>query len=101
ITASGHDRALLSQVVDTLADFVLSLQDRFRFEPLPVGDAVGRAALSSRTPVILVDSADNIGGGSPGDGSVIFAEWPCSELTCLVVTLADPEAVWGRATDGV
>jgi len=101
ITASGHDRALLSQVVDTLADFVLSLQDRFRFEPLPVGDAVGRAALSSRTPVILVDSADNIGGGSPGDGSVIFAEWLRRELTGLVVTLADPEAVAAALNAGV
>jgi len=101
ITASGHDRALLSQLVDTLTDFVLSRRDRFRFEPLPVGDAVRRAALSSRTPVILVDSADNIGGGSPGDGSVIFAEWLRRDLTGIVVTLADPEAVAAALTAGV
>src|SRR5262249_61754332 len=49
ITASGHDRALLSQVVDTLVDFVLSLQDRFRFEPLTDADAVAIAGRSRRT----------------------------------------------------
>lgn len=101
INASGHERLLLSQLVDSLAHFVLSRRDRFRFEPLSVGDAVSRANRSSRTPVILVDSADNIGGGSPGDGTVILAEWMRRNLSGLVVTLADPEAVAAAVDAGV
>src|SRR5262249_48525292 len=60
VTASTRDRRLASEVADCLADFVMSRRDRFRFEALSVEEAVRRAAASVRTPVILVDSADNI-----------------------------------------
>jgi len=39
----------------------------FTFATMSVADAVDAPA--RRRPVALVDSADNVGGGSPGDGT--------------------------------
>jgi microcystin degradation protein MlrC len=43
--------------------------------------------------VVLVDSADNVGGGGPGDGTAILAEWLAQQGTGLAVVIADPAAV--------
>jgi microcystin degradation protein MlrC len=43
--------------------------------PLPgPREAVAQALAESRRPVVLVDTGDNVGGGSAGDGTVLLAE---------------------------
>lgn len=101
VTASSRDRRLAFELADSLAEFVVSRRDSFRFEALSVEVAVRRAAASVRTPVILVDSADNIGGGAPGDGTAIVAEWLRRGHSGLVVTLADAEVVAAAVKAGV
>lgn len=78
--------------------------------------AVRTALESEERPVILADVADNIGGGSPGDGTVLLAELLAQGANKAVVTIADPEvarlakglgeravleAVVGGKTDGL
>ena len=53
--------------------------------------AVRRARESGHRPVVLVDVADNVGGGSPGDGTLLLAELLRQRADGAVVTLADPE----------
>jgi microcystin degradation protein MlrC len=65
------------------ADFALARDD-------PAA-AVARALASSRRPVFLVDVADNIGGGSPGDGTVLLQELLAAGATDSVVVIADRE----------
>jgi microcystin degradation protein MlrC len=47
---------------------------RSQFVPqlLEPADAVARAATATAGPIVLVDVADNVGGGSPGDGTVLL-----------------------------
>jgi len=53
--------------------------------------AVAEAIRAEEGPVILVDVADNIGGGSPGDGTALLAELLSQGAEGAVVSLADPE----------
>jgi microcystin degradation protein MlrC len=78
-------------------------ENRYRFlvQPVPVSEAVKRAIAAPKGPVILVDSADNIGGGSPGDGTVALAELLKQGARGAVVVIADPEAVAQAIASGV
>ena len=52
-------------------------------------EAVRQAIRSAERPVILADVADNIGGGSPGDGTALLAELLAQRTTGAVVSIAD------------
>ena len=56
-------------------------------------DAVLLAKNQERGPVILVDSADNIGGGTTGDGTDALAAMLAHDVREGTIILADPEAV--------
>jgi microcystin degradation protein MlrC len=53
-------------------------------------EAVRLALAAERTPVVLVDAGDNVGGGSAGDGTVILAELLRQRATRSVVMLYAP-----------
>jgi microcystin degradation protein MlrC len=61
-------------------------------------EAVRQAIAARQGPMILVDVADNIGGGTPGDGTVLLRELIAQRAQGAVVTIADAEAV-RRAID--
>ncbi|MGH8959466.1 MAG: M81 family metallopeptidase [Acidimicrobiia bacterium] len=54
--------------------------------------AVAEAIVSTERPVILADVADNIGGGSPGDGTALLHELLAQGAEGAVVSLVDAEA---------
>jgi microcystin degradation protein MlrC len=60
---------------------------------VPPAEAVAQAIAWPEGPVVLVDVGDNIGGGTPGDGTVILAELMRQGATGSVVVIADPESV--------
>ena len=64
-------------------------------------EAVAQAAREPAGPVVLVDVGDNIGGGTPGDGTVLLAELFKQNATGAVVIIADPESVARAAGVGV
>ena len=55
--------------------------------------AVAEAQRFTGGPVILVDSADNIGGGTTGDGADALAAMLAQNIQEGTIVLADPEAV--------
>jgi microcystin degradation protein MlrC len=63
-------------------------------------DAVTEAMASSARPVVLADVADNIGGGSPGDGTALLAELLARGAVGAVVTIADADVALQAATAG-
>ncbi len=80
-----------------------AVRDRFTFSLVPVAEAVARAAARARSgggPVVLVDVADNVGGGSPGDGTALLAELLRQRVAGSVVTIADARAVREAAAAG-
>jgi microcystin degradation protein MlrC len=66
----------------------------------PPAEAVALAARSEAAPVVLMDVGDNVGAGSPGDSTVLFAEMLRQGVPGGLVILADPEAVRACATAG-
>lgn len=56
-------------------------------------DAVQQALTQIGNPIILVDSADNIGGGTPGDGTDALQAMLVHDVQEGTVVLADAEAV--------
>ncbi len=55
-----------------LADFILTRREKFVGVSISVEQAVEQA-LRSPVPACLLDMGDNVGGGSPGDGTLIAA----------------------------
>lgn len=56
-------------------------------------EAVRTAKNARETPVVLMDTGDNIGGGGPGDSTVLFWEILRQNAENALVILHDPEAV--------
>jgi microcystin degradation protein MlrC len=63
--------------------------------------AVRASAASTRKPVVLMDVGDNVGGGSPGDSTVLLAEMIRQHARNGLVVLYDPAAVQQCVSAGV
>jgi len=64
-------------------------------------DALRHAAAAPRGPVVLMDVGDNIGGGSPGDSTVLLDAAQRLGVRRYLQTLCDPEAVAACVAAGV
>ena len=92
VTTDGQP-ALASACATELSALLYDQRDQALPPFLTPADAVSRAKRSRRGPVILVDSADNIGGGTPGDGAEALASMLAQDVRDGAIALADPEAV--------
>jgi len=59
---------------------------------VPAGEAVRRALAAPVGPIVLVDVADNVGGGAAGDGTVILRALLTAGAEGAIVVLWAPEA---------
>ncbi len=64
-------------------------------------EALLAADTAPKRPVVLMDVGDNIGGGSPGDSTVLLAEAKRLGVRGLLQTLYDPQAVADCVAEGV
>lgn len=93
IAVADGNRGMAQDVADELAERMWDAR-RELFVPCPGPEEAVRLAIASdRTPVVLVDLGDNIGGGSAGDGTVLLAELIRQKARDAVVVIHDPEAV--------
>ena len=83
--AACHAEALATDLFARREEFDAHLPDP--------ATAVRMAIAQTRLPVVLVDTGDNVGGGSAGDGTVLLAELMRQGATGFVVCLYDPAAV--------
>ncbi|HIE52784.1 MAG TPA: M81 family peptidase [Armatimonadetes bacterium] len=88
-------------IAEDLADLAWCRRREFIPECLEVAEAVKQALAEPRGPVVLADVGDNVGGGAPGDGTVLLRELLAQGAQNAVVLLADPEAVAQACTAGV
>ncbi len=97
--ATTHDAArAAAESVATLAwmrrsEFLCNVPDPER--------AVGMAIENGEGLTVLVDVGDNVGGGTPGDGTVLLSELLKQKAHGALVLLCDPEAVATCAAAGV
>ncbi len=104
IVTTNQDRHLAQIYAEELADILRQNIKKVQPEFISPTEAISQAAAHPGGPIILVDSTDNIGGGSPGDGTDALKAMIEKDVQEGTVVLADPEAValcWasGEGTD--
>lgn len=92
VTTNG-DAVLAQSMAQHLADIAWEHREIARYTGVPVAEAVERAIHAQQKPVILADIGDNVGGGSPGDGTILLRALIDAHAQNAVVVLADPQAV--------
>src|SRR5205807_2854753 len=87
------DAALAQCEADRLANALWDARAEFDVRLPDAAAAVAQALRSELAPVVLVDTGDNVGGGSAADGTVILAELPRQGATDSLVCLYAPDEV--------
>ena len=91
VYADTDERA--SQAADELCAAIWQRREDFLPSLQPVEAAVAEAMACKRAPVVLVDPADNVGGGSAGDGTVILDALLRAGAEGAAIVIADAQAV--------
>lgn len=92
LVVTNDDRALAQRRANELADEWWKRRADFAGELIAVADAVDRAEKLDG-PVCLLDMGDNVGGGSPGDSTILTDELHRRKLGPSLVVLFDPDSV--------
>ena len=90
VTADADAAALAGDTALDLAVLAWDLRDRYRVSVTSPMDAVEeacRAARGERSPVVLADTADNPGGGAPGNSTFLLAALLDAGATDVVMGL--------------
>jgi microcystin degradation protein MlrC len=95
IVTTDADPRLAGMLARELAAIAWDHRAAANYKGLAVDDAMRRALNAPRGPVMLADVGDNIGGGTPGDGTVLLqALLEAGErVRGAVVIITDPGAV--------
>lgn len=101
VVVADNDPQLAQTEADRLSDMLWNVRDTLSLNLPNAETAVAKAVISRDHPVILVEMGDNIGGGSPGDSTIILSELLQQETTGFVVVLCDPECVQTCRQTGV
>ena len=93
IVTTNNRPALAAAYAEELSAILFEQRNTALPRFLSPSEAVLLAKRQERGPVILVDSADNIGGGTTGDGADALAAMLAANVREGTIVLADPEAV--------
>lgn len=97
VVVTDNDVALADRLARELAQACWDARHRLLPEPmLSPREAVRQAAVTPGSPVIITDSADTVGGGAPGDNTVLLEallELRTGMGGLVLAHLPDPEAV--------
>lgn len=88
-------------LAEALAAQMWECRDQLGIHLPEPAEAVRRASAARRTPAILVEMGDNIGGGSPGDGTAILAEIVRQEAPRAASVIYDPDSAAAAAAAGI
>jgi microcystin degradation protein MlrC len=92
IVVTDNDLELAKREAQKLADQLWNLRDKMVFDVPTAAQAVRMAMASDRFPVALMDTGDNIGGGSPGDSTFLLAELLEQKAQGWVMVICDAKA---------
>jgi microcystin degradation protein MlrC len=92
IAVTDNNPKLAQQLADELAGYLWTNREAFAGDFISVDQALEKAA-DLRGPVCLLDMGDNVGGGSPGDGTFLAAAIHQRKIPKSFVCICDPEAV--------
>jgi microcystin degradation protein MlrC len=101
LVTTDDDPVAARRLSDELATLAWSLRDDMIVRNTPPPEAVAEAIAFPEGPVMLVDVGDNIGGGTPGDGTVLLAELLAQGAQEATMVIADAEAARAAFDAGV
>lgn len=92
VVVTDDDQETAKNMARHLGRYAWNIRDKFLCELPSPASAVKEAGLVDGT-VVLMDVGDNVGGGSPGDSTVLLREVLEQGLENVLVILTDPKAV--------
>lgn len=101
IVATNNDQALADREAKRIADMMWATRDALRLNLPTPAEAVRRAMNAPRFPVALMDTGDNIGGGSAGDSTFLLDELIKQKAQGWVYVVADKAAVDAAMKAGI
>ena len=100
--AVGDDPARGQTVVEAILAEAWAARREFAVELIPPGEAVRQALGASRAPILLIDSADAMSSGAPGDSTVLLRHLlDAAPDAPVLMTVRDPEVPRLAAQAGV
>ena len=100
LVVTDRDVPLAAQLANELGQRLWTMRHELDGNLISITDAVARVG-SAPQPVCLLDSGDNVGGGSPADGTLLAHELRARQVLPAFVCLYDPEAVQRAEAVGV
>ncbi|MGD9723799.1 MAG: M81 family metallopeptidase [Pirellulales bacterium] len=100
IVTTNDDPDLARQLADEFAEYLRLRRSHFVGQTLDVDAAIVKA-MQLRGPVCLLDMGDNVGGGSPGDGTLLLHALVRHGVAKAFVSLYDPTSVQLAVRAGV
>jgi microcystin degradation protein MlrC len=92
IVVTDGDRPLAQQYADEFGRAIWARRRELVGQPLAIEAAIDQA-LAAEPPVCLLDMGDNVGGGSPADGTWLAQALAARRIEKSLVVLYDPTAV--------
>ena len=93
VIVTDDTRQLAHKEAERLSEMLWNVRGQLTLGLPDAAAAVRQAINAEKHPVILVEMGDNIGGGSPGDSTIILAELLKQDAAEFVVVLWDAESV--------
>jgi len=100
IVVTDNDLTLAEELAERLAGEMWQRKHAF-VHPLPSAEAAVELAMTRLGPVCLLDTGDNVGGGSPGDGTWLAHALLKKKVDRALVCLCDPHAVAAAEEAGI
>jgi len=91
--ATLGEPAFAQAKLQQLTDFAWAHRAQGNRLDMPLADALEQIARDPLGPQLLVEPADNIGGGAPGDGTSLLRALLAHDLRPAAVVINDPHAV--------
>ena len=101
VIVTDDTRQLARKEAERLSEMLWNVRGRLTLDLPDAAAAVRQAINAEKHPVILVEMGDNIGGGSPGDSTIILSELLKQDAAEFVVVLWDVESVQACLRTGV
>jgi microcystin degradation protein MlrC len=101
IAVTDGNPALAEEITQRLADAAWSMRTALNTGGTPIDAALRRADAAQAGPIVLFDVGDNVGGGSPGDSTLLLHAARRLGIRGVLQALADADAVQTCQTAGV
>lgn len=101
LLVADADERFAQRGARTLAKTAWALRQNCSITGISVEEAIHEATQTGEMPITLLDLGDNVGGGSPGDSTIIFAAIERARVDNALVILYDPQAVQACIRAGV